>query len=80
MISTIIIGLVILQAEAEHGIICTHSLHWHATVMIVVRFVGFSCDWECSPIKSCGVIYSDLVIAKEARQNQDTQLLNKVIR
>ena len=43
-------------------------------------FVGFSCDWECSPIKSCGVIYSDLVIAKEARQNQDTQLLNKVIR
>ena len=48
--------------------------------MIVVRFVGFSCDWECSPIKSCGVIYSDLVIAKEARQNQDTQLLNKVIR
>ena len=77
MISTIIIGLVILRAEAEHGIIYTGMALYK---MIAVRFVGFSCDWECSPIKSCGVIYSDLVIAKEARQNQDTQLLNKVIR
>ena len=41
---------------------------------------GGGCDWECSPITDCPMVFRDLVRAKIARQNENEELLNKVIR
>ena len=41
---------------------------------------GEDCDWQCSPITECPMVFRDLVRAKIARQNENNELLNKVIR
>eukprot|EP00090_Calanus_glacialis_P001598 TRINITY_DN11160_c0_g1_i6.p1 TRINITY_DN11160_c0_g1~~TRINITY_DN11160_c0_g1_i6.p1 ORF type:complete len:197 (-),score=60.21 TRINITY_DN11160_c0_g1_i6:99-689(-) len=38
-----------------------------------------SCPWGCSPIKSCAVIYSDLVTAKIAKEKQQDRKVDKII-
>ena len=53
----------------------------------LILFVAFlktiaassDCDWECSPIKTCDIIFDDLVAAKFARESQNDLVLNKVI-
>eukprot|EP00091_Calanus_sinicus_P017418 TRINITY_DN37649_c0_g1_i1.p1 TRINITY_DN37649_c0_g1~~TRINITY_DN37649_c0_g1_i1.p1 ORF type:complete len:205 (+),score=59.50 TRINITY_DN37649_c0_g1_i1:116-730(+) len=38
-----------------------------------------SCAWGCTPIKSCAVIYSDLVTAKIAKETQEDKKVDKII-
>ena len=41
---------------------------------------GEGCDWQCTPITECPMVFRDLVRAKIARQNENKEVLNKVIR
>ena len=48
--------------------------------MYVVTFAGVvSCSWGCTPIKSCAVIYSDLVTAKIAKEKHQDRKVDKSI-
>jgi len=40
---------------------------------------GEGCDWQCTPITECPMVFRDLVRAKIARQNENKEVLNKVI-
>jgi len=40
---------------------------------------GEGCDWQCTPITECPMVFRDLVWAKIARQNENKEVLNKVI-
>ena len=63
------------------GFEINHQVFNPVVSMYVVTFAGVVfCSWGCTPIKSCAVIYTDLVTAKIAKEKQQLRKVDKIIR